>query len=82
MFAFFISCSEQDRKKADNESNAMTNRKYNEGSFGYDLNYLSNYQKVVVLKDASGKAQVLVCPQYQGRVMTSTASGAEGPVNK
>ncbi len=50
-----------------------------EGTFLYDLNFLKEYHKdLIVLQDQSGQAQVVVSPQYQGRVMTSTAGGTEG----
>ncbi len=50
-----------------------------EGTFLYDLNFLKEHQKdLVVLKNATGQAQVVISPQYQGRVMTSTANGTEG----
>jgi hypothetical protein len=48
-------------------------------TFADDVTFLKRYADVVVLADASGHAQVAVAPQYQGRVMTSTASGADGP---
>lgn len=47
-------------------------------SFGDDLAFLSKRLDVVVLSDASGRAQVAVAPRYQGRVMTSTANGPGG----
>ncbi len=50
-----------------------------EGSYGADLAFLKHHTDVVLLKDEDGRAQVAVAPQYQGRVMTSTASGADGP---
>ncbi|GAA4401559.1 hypothetical protein GCM10023187_15840 [Nibrella viscosa] len=44
------------------------------GTFAYDLAFLQNHHKdVVVLRD--GDAQALILPAYQGRVMTSTADG-------
>jgi hypothetical protein len=48
------------------------------GSFGDDLAFLSQHTRVIVLKSADGKAQVAVAPEYQGRVMTSSAEGAAG----
>lgn len=47
-------------------------------SFGDDLAFLQAHTNVVLLKDATGKAQVAVVPAWQGRVMTSTAGGAQG----
>ncbi len=49
-----------------------------EGTFGNDLKFLKKYTDVFVLSDKSGKSQVAVIPRYQGRVMTSTAEGANG----
>jgi hypothetical protein len=39
--------------------------------------FLGKYTKVVELKGAGG-ARVAVCPEWQGRVMTSTCTGPEG----
>jgi len=46
------------------------------GTFGEDLAFLDAHTRTVVI--ASGDNQVVVCPQYQGRVMTSSSSGANG----
>lgn len=49
------------------------------GTFGYDLEFLDNHlENLILLKDSSDMAQILLAPQYQGRVMTSTAGGEEG----
>lgn len=48
------------------------------GTFGDDLAFLKGNTEIVVLSDASGNAQVAIAPAYQGRVMTSTATGAAG----
>ncbi|MBN1542982.1 hypothetical protein JW992_12620 [candidate division KSB1 bacterium] len=48
-------------------------------NFSQDLNFLQKHTEVVLLSDPSGQRQVAVCPAYQGRVMTSTAAGADGP---
>jgi len=47
-------------------------------TFGDDLAFLKKYTKAIVLSDKSGKKQVAVVPEYQGRVMTSTADGEAG----
>jgi hypothetical protein len=50
-----------------------------QGTFGYDLAFLKQHHKdLVLLKDPSGGAQVIVLPAYQGRVMTSTSDGEKG----
>ncbi len=43
-----------------------------------DLELMKAHLDVVELADASGEARVAVVPAYQGRVMTSTAGGADG----
>lgn len=51
----------------------------NKGSFGYDVDFLQQYQSLVILQAADNpKAQIAVVPQYQGRVMTSTSNANEG----
>jgi len=47
------------------------------GTFGHDEAFLKKHTETVVL--GRGDARVLVAPAYQGRVMTSTAGGMEGP---
>ena len=60
------------------QSNADTASKFMEGTFGYDLNFLQQYHKdLVVLGDSAG-AQIVIAPAYQGRVMTSTTEGNKG----
>ena len=48
------------------------------GTFGYDVDFLSQHEDVLVLKSADENAQILLCGAYQGRVMTSTAEGLKG----
>ena len=48
------------------------------GTFGYDLEFLRKHKEVVVLKSESDNCQVAIVPDYQGRVMTSTADGSAG----
>jgi hypothetical protein len=47
-------------------------------TFGNDLAFLRQHSNVVVLTDKSGRAQAVVVPAWQGRVMTSTACGLAG----
>jgi Family of unknown function (DUF6786) len=47
-------------------------------SFGQDLAFLRAHTAVVVLVSADGAAQIAIAPGYQGRVMTSTATGLDG----
>lgn len=70
---------------ADSGNNAETSptknsmQEFTKGSFGYDLNFLKQYHKdLVLLSQDSAGAQVIILPAYQGRVMTSTAEGNNG----
>jgi hypothetical protein len=47
--------------------------------FKDDVDFLKAQTKVEVLSDPTGRAQVAVNPDLQGRIMTSTAGGPEGP---
>lgn len=57
-------------------SNCTT--EYSKTTFGYDLSFLKENQDVITLKENNGKSQLIILPEYQGRVMTSTANGLEG----
>lgn len=71
-----ISCSQRENKIEDKQTPAMN---FEKGTFGYDLNFLQQHQKdLVVLHDTDSNAQLLISPAYQGRVMTSTANGNGG----
>ncbi|NOZ19709.1 MAG: hypothetical protein GXP25_01335 [Planctomycetes bacterium] len=48
------------------------------GSFADDVGFLKKHTDVIVLSNDTGNAQVAVCPEYQGRVMTSSAGGSDG----
>jgi hypothetical protein len=49
---------------------------YAPGSFGYDREFLSSHDSVIVL--TTGGASVVVSPKFQGKVFTSTAFGDSG----
>jgi hypothetical protein len=73
---FVFSCSTLGNKNK--KSKIMNNTEYKKGTFGYDLKFLQKYIDPVVLKDKSGKAMIIASSEWQGRVITSTASGNEG----
>jgi hypothetical protein len=53
--------------------------KFQMSSYGYDRLFLeSNNVKFVELKSADNNARLLIVPDYQGRVMTSSAGGEKG----
>jgi len=61
--------------------NMNSNKKevFQKGSYGYDLAFLKAHKlNLIELKDASSKASVVLVPDLQGRVMTSSANGNGG----
>ena len=48
-------------------------------TFGDDVAFLKTHNRVVVLADPRTGARLAVCPDLQGRVMTSSARGDAGP---
>lgn len=63
-------------------ANCSTNKQndmktFEKGTFGYDLNFLSEKDSLIILKNETD-AQVIVSARYQAKVFTSTTSGAEG----
>lgn len=49
------------------------------GTYGYDAKFFAdNGIETVELKSADGQSKLLIVPAWQGRVMTSTASGDNG----
>jgi hypothetical protein len=57
---------------------SLTQKKFQKGSFGYDLSFMKNYQKAVILSSPDSLSQVLISTEFQGRVMTSTSGGLQG----
>src|SRR5947207_8886848 len=48
-------------------------------SFASDVDFLKGHTDVILLRSTDGQSQVALALAYQGRVMTSTASGPDGP---
>ena len=54
-------------------------RNVKNGTYAYDANFLKQHTKnVIELHDKENKAKILLSPEYQGRVMTTTAMGDTG----
>ncbi len=49
---------------------------YKKGQYGYDLEFLKEH--VTTIELVANESRIVVVPEYQGRVMTSTTSGMEG----
>jgi hypothetical protein len=50
----------------------------NQGTFFYDLNFLKTYQDLILLSGEDDQSQLIICPRWQARVMTSSAEGNKG----
>lgn len=75
---FLFSCTTQVIKEESNLQAIQAKKTLQKGTFGYDLQFLKNHDDIIVLSDVENKAQIIVSPRMQGRVMTSTAEGLEG----
>lgn len=77
LMLMLLACSSPSTKKptmADNEKSV-----YDKGTYGYDAAFLEGKNiQTIELKDEQSKACILLLPQYQGRVMTSSANGPKG----
>jgi len=51
-------------------------RQYPPGKYGYDLNFIKS--RIATIELIEGESRLLIAPEYQGRVMTSTSSGMNG----
>jgi len=69
MVAIFIGCSDNTTKEQGNMNNTGT-------SYGEARQFLGKYTDIIELK--SGSSAVLISPEWQGRVMTSTCDGEQG----
>lgn len=71
-------CSAPTNKKA-KTMNSTAKEKFQQGTYGYDLAFLKAHQiNFIELKDSATKASLIISPDLQGRVMTSSASGNAG----
>jgi hypothetical protein len=71
------SCNSTGKKEKKMTSHSET--EYKKGTYGYDVNFFNKHHiDIVELKDAETDACVMLIPAYQGRVMTSSASGNTG----
>jgi hypothetical protein len=74
MIVILSSCSKKSNDKVEETTNLKS---FESGTFGYDLNFLQDYDSEIVLL-GDENSQIIVSPKYQGKVFTSTANGNEG----
>lgn len=58
-------------------SDEIGSKEYDEGTFGYDLDFLSRYDTDLKVLE-SGDAKIIVSPKFQGKIFTSTFQGNTG----
>jgi hypothetical protein len=72
---FLTSCMGKDKGRKNNQT-MKTMMNDSTRQYGYNVNFLKKYVRVIELK--SGNSSVAVIPEWQGRVMTSTSEGMNG----
>ncbi|MEP6734416.1 MAG: DUF6786 family protein [Chryseolinea sp.] len=74
------SCSKQSKESSSMDSDTTaTDATPAKGTFAYDVAFLKQYHaNLVELHSEDLKSRLAILPDYQGRVMTSTASGTTG----
>jgi hypothetical protein len=73
LILILLSCQYTNRKTM-----SMNGKEFKKGSFGFDLAFLKNHQKPVVLSSPDSLSLVEISTEFQGRVMTSTSGGIHG----
>lgn len=72
-----VACSSSIKKKT--IMNSKAEETFQQGTYGYDLAFLKAHKiGYIELKDSTSKAGLILAPDLQGRVMTSSANGNEG----
>ncbi|TDU39798.1 hypothetical protein BXY82_1829 [Gelidibacter sediminis] len=72
-----VSCHTKKNKKVEKTTEEKTIEE--KGTFGYDKAFLlKHYKNTIVLESNDGKSGMVLSPELQGRVMTSTLNGEEG----
>ena len=74
----FVSCNGSTSEKSEDLDDSKLSDNFKMGLFGYDHQFLSKFDSIILLKSRNGEAQVIVSSKYQGKVFTSTAEGNNG----
>lgn len=72
----FVSCRQPAGNRNLNNTKSIGNEVFVRGEYGYDLSFLREHLKPVEL--VNGSSRLIVAPEYQGRVMTSSSDGLKG----
>lgn len=72
LIIFVVGCKPSPQKNKVKNTMAA----FEKGTYGYDLKLLREHTKAIELKN--GDSRIVISPEYQGRVMTSTSEGENG----
>lgn len=72
VFSIMDSCQSGNKSKNKTMDNPQ------KGTFAYDVQFLSQKDSIIILKNNDSSGQLIVSPKYQGKVFTSTAEGLNG----
>jgi hypothetical protein len=72
LLVLLTACQNASNKRSSDNSN-LTEKP---GTYGYDLAFLRDHLEVIEL--SNGESRLVVVPEYQGRIMTSSSSGMKG----
>jgi hypothetical protein len=76
--SFVLSCNDEPKTTATDEQKKPDSIAV-KGSYAYDRDFLKKHtKKIVELQDQEGRSKILLSADYQGRVMTSSATGDSG----
>ena len=71
-----VSCQNWNKGTCSKKINVPISSEYRKGEYGYDLEFLKKYLKPLELVNSDSR--LVIEPEYQGRVMTSSSMGLKG----
>lgn len=74
---FTVACTSSGNKNVKQAEDKLND--YPQGTYGFDVAFFEAQDiETIQLTDDRGRAAILLIPDYQGRVMTSSSNGSEG----
>ncbi len=75
-FLIIVACNNNNEKSTTTKDQEKS---FPKGSYGYDVSFLKKYvREIIELQSDDGNSKILLSPDFQGRVLTSTANGDLG----
>lgn len=77
LLVFTVACTSSGNKNVKQVEDKLND--YPQGTYGFDVAFFEAQDiETIQLTDDRGQAAILLIPDYQGRVMTSSSNGSEG----